>query len=166
MHEIVRKCHSLGNVKIRILSIAFIVESMCSCKQALRNGAKLLKMVHVLPILANFIIWHSCSLFEKLCIVSVNVLVNNWKSWKFQIHLFYWKLFQSNLYFLLHFWSRKFGSQVWLLFSNFKKTKVCRSFIIAVFYVVNQRDQLLVLIISSKHLVSWFLLFIGKCLLI
>ena len=88
MHEIVRKCHSLGNVKIRILSIAFIVESMCSCKQALRNGAKPLKMVHVLPILANFIIWHSCSLFEKLCIVSVNVLVNNWKSWKFQIHLF------------------------------------------------------------------------------
>ena len=156
MHEIVRKCHSLGNVKIRILSIAFIVESMCSCKQALRNGAKLLKMVHVLPILANFIIWHSCSLFEKLCIVSVNVLVNNWKSWKFQIHH----------YFLLHFWSRKFGSQVWLLFSNFKKTKVCRSFIIAVFYVVNQRYQLLVLIISSKHLVSWFLLFIEKCLLI
>lgn len=107
----------VGNVKIGNLSIAFIIESKCSLKQATKCNS------------------YSISF-----------------SW------FHHLLFLGSFTFYLGNLAHKFGCCLAIL-----KRQILGSFILR-FFNVNQRYQLLVVLIFSEHLVNWFLLFL-LCLL-
>lgn len=135
----------VGNVKIGNLSIGFIIESKCSPKQATKCNSYSISFSWFHHLL--FLGLQQCS-YQQFEIVEVS----DSSSFSKIISIIF--CFTFDLGNLAH----KFGCCLAIL-----KRQILGSFILR-FFNVNQRYQLLVVLIFSEHLVNWFLLFL-LCLL-
>ena len=135
----------VGNVKIGNLSIAFIIESKCSPKQATKCNSYSISFSWFHHLL--FLGLQQCS-YQQFEIVEVS---DSSSFSKIISIIFCFTFYLGNL-------AHKFGYCLAIL-----KRQILGSFILR-FFNVNQRYQLLVVLIFSEHLVNWFLLFL-LCLL-